>query len=200
MNISTIVLQKFMSAPITKSEFARRVGVGRSCVANWIVAGKITAPALVMVGRSEKIDEDVARSQLGDRLDVDQRLANGRARLSGDASPVDADPVVGQIKSERLRQLQHINAKAEAEAGERSGKYVLAASARQDLGAMAARMVAAFEGCLPSFADAVAASTAMPQRDALHMLRQVWRDARARLAGVAAEEAAAPPELVEEKK
>jgi len=197
MNISTTVVQKFMSAPITKSEFARRVGVGRSCVANWIVAGKITAPALVMVGRSEKIDEDVARSQLGDRLDVDQRLANGRALLSGDASPVDADPVVGRIKAARLRQIELANSKAEAEAAERAGRYVLADAMRQEVGRIAGAMISAVEGGLVDLANAVAVDTGANQRDVLVALRRAWRVLRMRLSASEAEAAIHEPEIVE---
>ncbi len=181
----------------TKAEFAAMINVTRGRVSQMLASRQIDGDALIGEGRNARINVAVALAQLDARLDIGQRLgANGKANLGGAAS---LDPTDSAIKAERLRQLQHVNAKAEAEAGERSGKYVLAASARQDLGAMAARMVAAFEGCLPSFADAIAAGTSMPQRDALHMLRQVWRDARARLAGVAAEEAAAAPELVKEK-
>src|SRR5208337_1670995 len=106
-----------MADPITKSEFARRCGVGRSCVTAWVKPGKLDG-ALVMVGRSQQIDEEAARRLLGRRLDVDQRVNVGRAKLGDD------DSVTTEIKTQRLRQLVAINAKLEAEAAERAGKYV----------------------------------------------------------------------------
>ena len=54
MNFCTVVLQKFMSTLITKAEFARRVGVGRSCVGAWVSTGKLdvitsfAAPLIVL--------------------------------------------------------------------------------------------------------------------------------------------------------
>lgn len=157
MNFCTVVLQKFMSTLITKAEFARRVGVGRSCVGAWVSTGKLDG-ALVAVGRGVKVDEEAARRLLGDRLDVEERIANGRAMLRGDVSkgahgpvpgesaPSSLDPVTAGIRAERLRQLQHLNAKAEAEAAERIGKYVLASDMRQEIGRITGSMIASVEG------------------------------------------------------
>jgi hypothetical protein len=67
--------------PISKSEFAVRRGVSASRVSQWIGEGKISGAALVGEGRSARIDEDLACQQLDERLDIDQREANG-ARTS----------------------------------------------------------------------------------------------------------------------
>lgn len=184
---------------LSKADFSRAIGVTRGAVGAMVKRGQISGPALIERGGRILVDADIARQQLRERLDIRQRAANGRARLDGDreAPAADPDPVMNKLKNARLRQAELAIEKVEAEASERSGKYVLASSARQDMGAMAARMVAAFEGCLPPFADAIAASTTMPQRDALHMLRHVWRDARARLAGIEDEGATSEPELIE---
>jgi hypothetical protein len=65
-------------------------------------------------------------------------------------------------------------------------------------GWIAGRLVAAFEGALPELAAAVAAHTALPQRDALDLLRGSWRTIRARLSVLEAEAAFLPePELLE---
>ena len=107
------------------------------------------------------IEADIARAQLRQRLDVRERTANGRARLDGAArldgdaaaAPMADDPVMASIKSARLRQIELANAKAEAEAVERAGRFVSAADAKQEMGVIAGRMVSAFEGALTELAE-----------------------------------------------
>jgi hypothetical protein len=167
----------------SKAEFAALLGVTRGRVSQWLAGRRIDGDAIVGEGRTARINVKIARRQLQDRLDLGQRLgANGRAQL---ASP---DPTEAAIKGQRLAALELANEKARIEAARENGRYVEADAVRQEMGAIAGRMVSAFEGCLPAFADAVAASTPMAQRDALHLLRGVWRAARARLGGSEAEE------------
>jgi hypothetical protein len=129
----------------------------------------------------------VARRQLGARLDMDQRLCRSRVT----SGPIEA------LQRARLAAQELSNEKARADAAVRSGRHVLADDARQELGRVAGRLIAAFEGCLPELAAAVVASGATSQRDALHALRGAWLAARGRLAGVEAEAAIHAPELVE---
>lgn len=187
---------------ITKAEFARRVGVGRSCVSAWVGTGKLDG-ALVQVGRSVKVDEEAARRVLGDRLDVDQRITNGRARLGGESFSERGavDQVTAEIKAERLRQLRHLNTKLEAEAAVTAGRFVEADAVKIELGRTAARLIVMFEGALPELAEAVAVRGGgvdpVFERDALHALRGAWRAIRGRLAGAESAAAIALPELVE---
>jgi hypothetical protein len=125
--------------------------------------------------------------QLDARLDLSQRLgANGKALLAdtgvASASPPGAALDTG-IKSARLRQLELANERAAAEAAAGSGRYVEAEAAKLEMGRIAGRMVAAFDGVLPDLADAVAAQSTLSQRDALHLLRGAWLASRSRLAG-----------------
>jgi hypothetical protein len=143
---------------ITKAEFARALGVGRSAVGNMIFRKQIGGAALVEHGGRVMIDEEIARAQLRDRLDARQRVANGRAKIDGDAAPAD-DPIMVAIKAGRLKQITLANARAEQEAAERAGRFVSAADAKREMGAIAGRMVSAFEGALVELADAVAADT-----------------------------------------
>ena len=177
-----------MDNVVTKAEFARQSRVDKKRVTQWIKAGQLSGDALVMVGRSERIDVTVARRQLGRRLDIDQRLG---AHRSSAGAPLEA------LQRARLAAQELSNEKARAEAAIRSGAHILAADARRELGQVAGRLVSAFEGALPELAAAVAASGPISQRDALHALRGAWLAARGRLAGVEAEAAIAAPELVE---
>jgi hypothetical protein len=178
---------------VTKKAFAALVKVTPSCVSHWIGTGKIGGDALVGTNCRARVRVGVALAQLGRNLDPVQHLGdNGRAKLGAAA----AAPIEDGIKAARLTQLELANAKARAEAAVLSGRYVEASGARQEMGKIAGRMVAAFEGALPELADAVAAESSIPPRDALHALRTAWRAVRARLSGVEAEVALAEPETL----
>ncbi len=183
-----------MQSTATKAEFAAMSGVTKGRVSQWLRTGKIDGAAIVGEGRHARIDVEAARRQLDARLDVSQRLgANGKAKLDG----VSSDPTDAAIKRQRLAQLELANERARAEAAASAGRYVEADVMRQELGRVAGRLVAAFEGALPELAAAIAAGSGLPQRDALHALRGAWRAVRARLAGLEAEAAVLEPETVE---
>jgi len=183
-----------MKNAVTKSEFAELMGVSRGRVSQMLAARQIDGDAIVGEGRSARINVEAARRQLDARLDLGQRLgANGRVRLGGDTS----DPTDAAIKAARLRQLTLANERAAEEAKLRAGRYVEADDARQEMGRVAGRLVAAFEGALPELAAAIAANSSMSQRDALHILRGGWRAIRTRLAGLEAEAAVTEPETIE---
>ena len=179
---------------VTKAEFARRLGIGRSAVGNMVRRGQLTAPALVERGGRVLVDETVARRQLRQRLDVDQRLRNGR--LGGDAEDGQGD-TLDAIQRQKLTQLELANARDREAALARSGRYMLANDARQEMGKIAGALIAAMEGGLPELADAIAADIKAPQRDVLLALKGAWRALRARLAYVKAEAAQREPECLE---
>jgi hypothetical protein len=184
---------------ITKSEFARAIGVTRGAVGAMVKRGQINGPALIERGGRVLVDAAIARAQLRDRLDTRQRVANGRAKLDGDreAPAADPDPVMGKLKSARLRQVELAIEKSEAEAAERAGRLVSAADLRTEVGRIAGSMVAGFEGGLIELADAVALDVGANQRDTLVSLRRAWRALRTRLARVESKAAANEPEIVE---
>jgi hypothetical protein len=174
-----------MQGAVTKAEFASLVGVSRGRVSQWLRAGKIDGAAIIGEGRDARIDAELAKRQLDARLDLGQRLgANGKALLAGSLLPIDAD-----IKAARLRQLTLANERAAEEARLRAGSYVAADDAKLEMGRIAGRLVAAFEGVMPELAAAVAAQSTLSQRDALYLMRGAWRAARARLSGVETEAA-----------
>jgi hypothetical protein len=173
---------------VSKAEFARTVGVDKARVTQWIAAGQLSGDALVMVGRSERIDADIARRQLGRRVDVDQRLG---ARHGDAGGPLEA------LQRERLVALELANDEAREAALARSGRYVEADAMRLELGRALGRLVALYDGELAGIAEAIAARSNLPARDALHLLRTTFRDARARLSDISAEEAVREPETLE---
>ena len=61
-----------------------------------------------------------------------------------------------------------------------AGRYVRSDDVRQQMGAIAGRMVGMFEGSLGEMATAVAAKSNLPARDALHILRTTFRSIRER--------------------
>jgi hypothetical protein len=206
----------------TKSQFATLVGVSAARVSQWIAARKICGDALVGEGRHARIRVEVARDQLRRNLSLGQRLgANGKARLGGPgahaiepaAGVVDApqaegisgfsgapvpDRIEDEIKRARRDQLVLANDRAREHAAARAGRYLIAEDSRQQMGRMAAAMVATFEGALPEFAMALAAKSNLSNRDALHVLREAWRTIRGRASEADAKAAAALPALIED--
>jgi hypothetical protein len=188
---------------VTKKEFASLIHVTQGRISQLLKEGKITGEALVGHGHRARICVAVAMEQLKRNLDPVQHLgAAGRAQLDGNGAAVPPTvelTVEGEIKAARLQQLALSNAKAAAEAAARSGRYVLAADARQEMGRVAARLMAAFESSFTEFANAIMAAPPATSRDALRTLRVVWREIRIRQAKAAGDEAAALPPLLDEE-
>ena len=80
----------------------------------------------------------------------------------------------------------------------RAGVYVKAADARQQFGAVAARMLSTFEASFMPIANAIVASRAQTPRDVLRAIRSTWREVRAQAAKAQGEEALALPPLIDE--
>ncbi|RYB05721.1 hypothetical protein [Lichenibacterium ramalinae] len=79
----------------TQAVFARRLGVSKQCVADYIARQKIDGPALIPHGKKVLIDVEKATAQLRKRLDPDQRISgNARANLRRPAEPL--PPATGE--------------------------------------------------------------------------------------------------------
>jgi hypothetical protein len=74
---------------LTKSAFAKRCNISPGRVTQYITARQLTAPALVGEGRSQRVDLELGRAQLRDRLDIDQRMINGLSTRLDDPKPVE---------------------------------------------------------------------------------------------------------------
>jgi hypothetical protein len=184
---------------VTKKAFAGVANVSPSRVSQWIRGGQISGEAIVGHGHRARICVAVALEQLKRNLDPVQHLgANGRATVDGNGAAA-APTVEEDIKAARLQQLELSNSKARAEAAAQAGRYVLAADARQEMGRIAARLMASFETSFTEFANAIMASPPATSRDALRTLRATWRAIRARQAKAIGDEAAALPPLQDDE-
>jgi DNA-binding transcriptional regulator YdaS (Cro superfamily) len=170
-------------AAVSKAQFAKLVGVSAPRVSQWLSAGQINGDAIVGEGRHARLRPNIALAQLRARLDIDQRIANGRARLELAAAAVTstAAPVIDdRIKAERLAQLELANEKAREDAAARAGAYVRSDGVRQEMGRLVGRLVTMFDSALVEFSTAIAARSDLSSRDALHLLRGAWRSIRER--------------------
>jgi hypothetical protein len=177
-----------MQGNVSKAEFARLAGVTRSRVSHWISAGDLSGDALVREGRTERVNVEAARRQLGARVDVDQRISPARGSR-GDT--LDA------IQRQKLAALELANAQAREAAMARSGRYTETDVMRLELGRVVGRVVALYDGILPDIAASIAAASNLPVRDALHLLRTAFRAGRERIATAEADAAATLPQTVE---
>jgi hypothetical protein len=189
---------------ITKSDFAALISVHQSRVSQYIAEGKIFGNAIVGDGHRARIRVSVARDQLKQTLDIDQRSgANARAQLEGistgdGASQTDPpQPTIDdRLKRERLEGLELANERMREERAHRAGLYIKADDARRGMGRVAADLMALFDSALPEFATAVAARSNMTSRDAAHVLRTTWHAIRERSSQREANSAASLPTFV----
>jgi predicted transcriptional regulator len=191
---------------ISKTEFARLVGVHRSAVSRWIKEKKLDGQALVLQEGRCLIRADLAKEQLRARLDIGQRFGNGINTNLAPAStepsekmPPPVDPVEEQIKRERLETLQRQNRRLAEEEKIRAGLYVRADDVETQIGRVAGRMKTIFDAALADIATAIAARFKLPQRDVLHLARAQWRSIQEAESADLATAAAAMPELVDDE-
>ena len=107
-----------MDHVLSKQSFAELIGVTPARLSQYLAEGRISGEAIVGVGRHARINVAVAQAQLKTRLDITQRIANGRARLDG----AGAAAIEDGIKAERLAQLRHFNQRAAEEAALTGGR------------------------------------------------------------------------------
>lgn len=188
---------------LTKGDFAREVGVSAGRVSQWIAEGKIGPDALDGEGRSAKIIVQRALEQIRARRDVGQSLGNGlQTKVFGgdvergqDAAPAGAsapttrrDDVAHEIQVERLKQERRKNEREAVEEAVRRGNLVPASDVRAQMSRIARQVDEVNGAMLADFASAIAGKFGLPQRDILHLLRQVRNEKKgAAAAGFRAE-------------
>jgi len=188
-----------MGEIVSKGRFAELLNVSPGRVSQWLSEGKVTGDAIVGAGRFAKIDVDLARAQLGETLDVDQRHSGNGLKtnlaITGEAAPV-ANTLERQLLEERLLKARRENVRDATEQASANGELCATADARSATVKEVSRMVARVEGALPEFAAAIAAKFKLPQRDVLHELKAKWRQVRTDAAIEARERAEPLPEKV----
>ena len=194
-----------MSETVTKTEFAELMGVTKGRVSQWLKASKIDGDALDGEGRNAKVNVEVAKRQLKERLDPNQKLGvNGLrpdrpADAPSDDGREDRPPTAEtRIASEKLRQAQLTTTRLAREEGLAAWRYVRADDARRMIGESNARLMQAMEGGLQDMALAVAAEFGLSARAVRHVLKKAQREVRIRNATLFREVADKAPELVDD--
>jgi hypothetical protein len=196
---------------MSKGEFAASIGVSAGRVSQMIASGIIGRDALKGEGRGARIIAEVARRQIADRRHPGQAMGNGlQTRLDMDGGldeeasrqvpaspPLLKDDPAKQILVERLEQEQRKNRMARIEEARQLGELVLAEDMQRAIGKALSDQLAIFTGMAPDIANAIAAKFELPQRDVLHLVRQVMNEKRGVAAAKVRSAGAAMAETVE---
>ncbi|SNY93411.1 hypothetical protein SAMN04515647_3706 [Cohaesibacter sp. ES.047] len=87
-----------MADIVSKSEFAKRIGVSAARVSQMLNEGKISGEAVHGEGRRAKIDVEVACKQIGIRRDIGQSLGNGATtNLNPNLGPNDSGGIAQSV-------------------------------------------------------------------------------------------------------
>lgn len=185
----------------SKSEFAAHIGVVPSRITKMIQDGIIGADALAGEGRSARIIVERAVEQIRTRRHVGQALGNGIETLLDAPAATDSKPATDDtaalIQLERLDQERRKNRQAERNEAVANGRLVPGEELQRQVGKSSQTVMNWAVGLAPDIADAIAAQFKLPQRDVLHLVRNVMRDRRAAIAQDLKLAAAEMPETVE---
>jgi len=204
---------------MSKGEFAAHIGVSPGRISQYIDAGHIGADALVGEGRSARIDVARAIEQIRSRRHIGQSLGNGLAthlrlvptaaadqvggeNVTGAADttppPLKREPDAAElIQIERLASERRKNRMAAVEEARTLGALVEAEAVEREVGKAVQATLNIFTGMAPDLANAIAAKFSLPQRDVLHLIRQVMNERRGAAAAQFDGAAASLPETKE---
>lgn len=176
---------------LSKSAFADHIGVSPARISQYLKSGMIDVDCLVKdaTGR-EKIVVAKAVEQIRRKRNIGQALGNGLGtRLDDRPADVTSTPagppsprvqtVDDEIKAERLESERRKNRLAALEEATNLGQLVPADQVRAEMGKLARQVDEENGAMLADFATAIAAKYELPQRDILHLLRQVRSDKKA---------------------
>lgn len=178
---------------VSKSDFARIAEVSPGRVSQWIAEGKIGPDAMEGEGRSAKIIVEKALAQIKLRRDVGQSLGNGLATRLDLAEPQTggedqpgrpvmpdrSDDVAYQIQLEKLKDARRRNEREAVDEAVRQGRLIPAEDVRMQMSRLARQVDEVNGAMLADFATAIAGKFGLPQRDVLHLLRQVRNEKKA---------------------
>jgi len=178
---------------LSKSEFAKHIGVSAGRVSQYLRAEIIGRDAVVGEGRSARINVERAVEQIRVRRHVGQAMGNGLQTVLEDKPPpaaeaqpgggldevVSKDDVAKQIQREKLQQEQRRNRREAIDEATQLGQLVTVDDFRREVGKTAQTLVTTFMGMAPDIANAIAAELKVPQRDVLLLVRRVMNEKRA---------------------
>jgi len=193
---------------MSKSEFASHIGVSPGRITQYISAGIIGPDALVGEGRLARIDVERAKAQISKRRHVGQALGNGIATrlVAGEQTetlrpdtvlPARDKDTAELIQLERLEQEKRKNRQATIDEARMLGQLVPVEDMQRAVASAAQKLVNTFTGMAPDIANAIAAKFGVPQRDVLHLVKQVISEKRAMAAQGERDTAEQMPETVE---
>jgi hypothetical protein len=200
---------------LSKVDFAAHIGVTKGRISQMIASRMIDGEAIRGEGRSARIVVEKAVEQIRTRRHVGQALGNGLGtRLDDVAAPAAETPPAPEpkppaltltkpddtaslIQLERLEQERRKNRQAERDEAIANGKLVAGEELQRQVAKASQTVVNTFSGMAPDIANAIAAKFELPQRDVLHLVRQVMREKRLGAATALKTEAEALPETVE---
>ena len=189
---------------MSQAEFARKMEVSRAAVSQWKSTGILDDDAFTQPGKKGKVIYEIAVDQVRRNRDIGQSLGNGIATKTTGSAVSTAEPVPvavvdetppaevdrppqkqlrvdtieDQLKQARLEEQKRKNRIAAQEEAMRQGLLMASDDARDQMLRISGMMLQIFEGALPSFAEALADKFAVPQRDALHLLKGEFRKVR----------------------
>lgn len=187
-----------MTETVTKTAFAELMGVSKGRVSQWLKEGKIDGDALEGDGRSAKIKVDVAKSQLEERLDPTQKLGLNGLRPGRVETEPEQPTAERRIADLKVQQAELTTTRLAREEAAAAGRYVRASDVQRTLGESNSRLMQAFEGGLQDMALAIAAHFGVSAREAKHILKQAFREVRARNASLFRDVADGAPETVDD--
>lgn len=177
---------------MSKGDFAAHIGVSPGRVSQMIAAGIIGPDALKGKGRGARVIAEIAKRQVGERRHPGQAMGNGLLTDIGlgeeeqiaPAAPAETpnltkDDPAKQILVERLEQERRKNRMATIDDAKQLGLLVPVDDMQRAIGKALSDQLAIFTGMAPDIANAIAAKFELPQRDVLHLVRQVVSEKRA---------------------
>lgn len=190
---------------MTKGDFAADIGVSAGRVSQYIAAGIIGPDALVGEGRNARIRVELARQQVAARRHAGQSLGNGLLTKIDQAETADEAPAPALktddpaklIQLERLEQERRRNRRETIEEAATLGRLVPVDDMQREIAKTAQKVVNTFTGMAPDIANAISAKFGLPQRDVLHLVKQVMNDKRATAAQLERNAAGEMPATIE---
>jgi hypothetical protein len=200
---------------LSKVEFAAHIGVTKGRISQMIASGIIGRDAMQGEGRSARIVVEKAVEQIRTRRHVGQALGNGLGTRLDEVMTPAVEPATAEqkpptltlltkpddtaslIQLERLEQERRKNRQAERDEAIANGRLVAGEELQRQVAKASQTVVNTFSGMAPDIANAIAAKFELPQRDVLHLVRQVMREKRLGAATALKTEAEAMPETAE---
>jgi hypothetical protein len=174
---------------VSKSQFARLSNVGKSRVTSWLTEGKIDGAAIVGEGRFARIDVELARAMLKERLaPAESHGLNGLWTDLGDDAPEVS--LADRLKALRVREAEYKDDRLEAEERLADGTLGRTDDFKKALNRALADQMAFFEAAVRDIAAGIAADLNVSAKDAMISARKSYMASRASASAQHAEKAA----------